>query len=259
MEPCAETYRFFTCRIENRVAQIVYDRPPVNAMNAEAYGEMAKIFSEVSNKKGVRCVILRTKGKGFIGGNDVDEIAAHTKENHSAYQEIVGSAVMAVKNCKLPVIAMVQGYAIGSGMLIALACDLVIAGEKAWFMLPEVSLGIIAGMSFAMNDLPEKVIHYMCLTGNRVSAEELKGQGAVNLVTGAEELEQKTLEIAEKIAGQPPETVRSYKECVKKEYNHRSEEFFQMETAYTHEILETEEKKECLQAFYEKREAVFPD
>ncbi len=252
-------YKFFTCKIENRIAQVIYERPPVNAMNGEAYGEMAKVFEEISNEKGVRCVVLRTKGKGFIGGNDVDEIAAHTRENHSAYQEVVGAAVMAVKNCKIPVIAMVQGYAIGSGMLIALACDLVVAGEKAWFALPEISLGIVAGMSFAMNDLPEKLVHYMCLTGNRVSAKELWNHGAVNLVTNAEELEQKTLEIAGKVAGQPPRTVKSYKECVKKEYNRRSEEFFRMETAYTRKLLETDEKKECLQAFYEKRTAVFPD
>ncbi|MDO4322510.1 MAG: enoyl-CoA hydratase/isomerase family protein [Lachnospiraceae bacterium] len=250
---------YFRTETKNGIARIVFERPPVNAMNAEAYREMARIFDETGRQKETRCIILETVGKGFIGGNDVDEIAAHTRENHSEYQEIVGSAVMAIRNCSVPVIARVQGYAIGSGMLIALACDLVIANERAWFSLPEVSLGVIAGSSFAMNDLPEKVLYNICLTGDRIYADELYRYGAVTQVCPLGDLDRRVQQAAEKIRRQPPKAVKLFKECTRRCYDHRSEDLFRMETTYTDELLGTPEREECMRAFYEKREAVFED
>ncbi len=252
-------YKYFTCETEGKIAWITYSKPPINAMNAEAYQEMAEVFRENGKRKDIRCIILKAEGKGFIGGNDINEIAGHTKKNHAEYQAIVGSAIAAIQACELPVIAMVKGYAIGSGMLVALACDIVFADETAWFSLPEVQFGIIAGMSFAMNDIPKKLVYYMCLTGEKVRAEQFLQYGAVNVVTKPEELREKTLCAAEKIAGQPPKTVRLFKQCTGMWYDNRSVEKFNMETVFTHEILETEEKAECIKAFFEKRPAVFGD
>lgn len=252
-------YQFFSIEIKDKVAWITYSKPPINAMNAQAYREMADVFENTGKRKDIRCIVLKTKGKGFIGGNDINEIAEHTKQNHAEYQKTVGSAIIALQNSEVPVIAMVHGYAIGSGMLIALACDMVYADDTAWFTLPEVKLGIIAGMSFAMSDIPKKVLYHMCLTGEKVTAEEMLRYGAVNVVTIPEKLESKTAQAAAAIAAQPPHTVRVFKQCTRLWYDNRAADKFDMETIFTHEILETEEKEECIKAFFEKRPAVFSD
>ena len=250
---------YFRSEIRDGIAEIIYHQPPVNAFNGEAYKEMAAVFHETGTKKGVRCIIFRTEGKGFIGGNDVNEIAGHTRENHSGYQDLVGGAVMAVYNCPVPVIARVQGYAIGAGMVAALACDLVVASRNAWFSLPEVSLDIVAGSSFVMMDIPRKLLYHMCLTGERVYAQQLCEQGAVNRVTDPEELDRVTMQIAEKVAAMPPKAVKLFKECTKRIYGYHPDEFFRLETVYTDELLGTREREECMKAFFEKRKPVYED
>ena len=252
-------YKYFTVEVKDKTAWITYNKPPINAMNADAYREMAALFGNMGENKKIRCIVLKSAGKGFIGGNDINEIAGHTKQNHAEYQKIVGSAITAIESCDIPIIAMVHGYAIGSGMLVAMACDIVYADDTAWFTLPEVKLGIIAGMSFAMNDIPKKVLYHMCLTGGKVTAEQMLQYGAVNVVTIPEELEERTARAAEQIPSQPPHTVRVFKQCTRMWYNNRSAEKFDMETIFTHEILETKEKEECVKAFFEKRPAVFSD
>ncbi len=252
-------YKYFSIEVKEKTAWITYSKPPINAMNAEAYTEMADVFNRMSGRKDIRCIVLKSQGKGFIGGNDINEIAGHTKQNHAEYQNTVGSAIVALQNCDIPVIAMVHGYAIGSGMLIALACDMVYADDTAWFTLPEVKLGIVAGMGFAMSDIPKKVLYNMCLTGEKVTAEQLLQYGAVNVVTVPEQLENSTAQAAAQIVSQPPHTVRVFKQCTRLWYDNRAVEKFNVETIFTHEILETEEKEECIKAFFEKRPAVFGD
>lgn len=251
-------YQYFQSEISDHIATVTFHHDPVNAMNAAAYLELAQIFQEVGAQRDVRCVIFRSIGKGFVGGNDIKEIAAHNRENHAAYQEVVGKGVCAIQDCAVPVIAAVQGYAIGVGLILAIVCDLVVASEKAWFNLPEISLGITAGTSFVMTALPEKLVKYLCLTGDRLSAKEMQAYGAVNFVVPPEELMQKASELAKKVAAQPPQTVRDYKLWSKQCYNHQSAEKFQIETVYTGRLLETAEKEECIKAFFEKRTAQFP-
>lgn len=252
-------YQYFQVEVADHIATITYQNAPVNAMNADAYREMAEVFYDVGARKDVRCAVFRTEGKGFIGGNDVTEIAKHNRDNHAAYQDLVGRGVCAIQDCAVPVIAAVQGYAIGVGLIMAIVCDLVVASEKAWFNLPEISLGITAGTSFAMTALPEKLVKYLCLTGERLSAKQMMDYGAVNFVVSPEELLERAMELARKIAAQPPRTVRDYKTWSQKCYNHQSAEKFELETVYTGRLLETEEKAECMKAFFEKRPAKFED
>lgn len=250
-------YRYFKSDVTDHIATITYSNPPVNAMNAAAYLEMEAVFQEIGSRSDVRCVVFRSDGKGFIGGNDTDEIAGHNRENHAAYQDIVGRGVCAIANCPVPVIAAVQGYTIGVGTIMAIVCDLVVAGERAWFNLPEISFGIIAGASFCKDALPEKLVNYLLLTGNRLTGQQMLNYGAINFVVPQEEVMDKTMELAKTIAAQPPKTVRLYKKWVKKCYNHQAASQFEMETIYTGLMLETAEKEECVNAFREKRPAKF--
>lgn len=249
--------KYVSIEVSDHIAVITFDHAPVNAMNIQAYTEVTSAFEEVGKNRDVRCVIFRTEGKGFIGGNDIDEIVGHSRENHSDYQATVGRCGSSILNCPVPVIGAVQGYTIGVGVVLAMVCDLVVCSEKAWFKLPEISLGMVAGTSFVMRALPEKLVKYLCLTGNRLSATEMMGYGAVNLVVKPEDLMDKTMELAKQIAAQPPRTVRVFKDWYRKCDAAQSEKYFDLETVYTGLLLETPERIECLTAFQEKRPAKF--
>lgn len=250
-------HEFVSLAVSDHIATITFNHPPVNAMNVQAYNEMSEAFESVSKNPDVRCVVLRAEGKGFIGGNDIGEIDGHRRDNHAAYQAIVGRCGSAVLNCPVPVIGAVQGYAIGVGVVLALACDLVVCSTKAWFKLPEVSLGMVAGTSFVMRALPEKLVKYMCLTGRRLTAADLKAYGAVNEVVEPDELMKTVTELANEIAVQPPRTVRAFMDWYRKCDGHQTERNFDLETVYTGLLLETDERRECLKAFHEKRPASF--
>lgn len=249
--------KYVKVEVSDHIAVITFDHAPVNAMNIQAYTEVADAFEEAGKRSDVRCVIFRSEGKGFIGGNDIDEIVGHSRENHGAYQAVVGRCGSAILNCPVPVIGVVQGYAIGVGVVLAMVCDLVVCSEKAWFKLPEISLGMVAGTSFVMRALPEKLVKYLCLTGNRLTAREMMGYGAVNLVVEPEVLMDKAMEMAKQVAAQPPKTVRAFKDWYRKCDDRQSEKYFDLETVYTGLLLETPERIECLAAFNEKRPAKF--
>lgn len=246
-------YTYIRREIKDQIAVITYSNGKVNAIGAQGYKEIAHAFQEINGRNDVRVVIFKTQGKGFLGGNDVADIRDHNRENHPAYQKLVGDAVMSIINCKVPVIGMIQGYAIGVGTVITAAFDVAVASENAWFNMPELSLGVVAGASFAMTMLPEKVVRYMCFTGEKLSAYEMYEYGAVNFVVPLEELEKKVFAIAEKIKEQPPFATSLFKECMNMHYNHQSDKKFQLETAYTGRLFGTEEKIESAAAFFEKR------
>lgn len=250
-------WKYVSLTVSDHIATITLNHQPVNAMNLQVYTELAEAFDAAGSDRDVRCVVFRSVGKGFIGGNDIDEIVGHTRENHGAYQAVVGRCGAAILNCPVPVVSAVQGYAIGVGVVLAVACDLVVCSERAWFKLPEITLGMVAGTSFVMRALPEKLVKYMCLTGNRLGAKEMMSYGAVNDVVAPEALDQRVQELAEQIAAQPPKTVRAFKDWYRKCDTQQTVRNFELETVYTGLLLETPERLECQNAFAEKRPAKF--
>lgn len=252
-----EQYRFVKISEIDKTATVTFSKPPVNALNQEVYLEITDAFNKLNQRDDIRVVILCSKGKGFLGGNDINEIRSHTKINHPEYQKIITDCMVSILECKHPVIGAIQGYSIGAGMVVAVACDLVVASDDAWFNVPEISLGVIAGASFLMAALPEKVVRYLCYTGAHISAPEMLNLGAVNFVVSREQLMAKANEIAGKIVSQPPTAVTYFKEVMNMHYNHQFDKKFLLETAYTGRILGTPEKQECIDAFFEKRKPVF--
>lgn len=249
--------QFTTVETQGRIAKVTFCNPPVNATNEAAYRELTEVFRELSARDDISVVIFCSKGKGFMGGNDVGEIRGHTKAQHPKYQKVLSDCMVAVMQCRHPVICAVQGYAIGAGLVFAAASDLVVASDDAWFNLPELTLGIVAGASFAMTVLPEKVVKYLCFTGNRLTAREMQQYGAVNYVVPRDSLMEKAGEIAGRITEMPPTALTYFKEAVGMLYNHQCDVKFQLETAYTGRVLETPEKEEAVNAFFEKRKAKY--
>jgi enoyl-CoA hydratase len=252
-----QQYKYLKISENNKIATVTISKPPVNALNQESYLEITDAFNTLNQRDDVQVVIFCSEGKGFLGGNDISEIRSHTKKNHPQYQKIIADCMTSILECKHPVIAAVQGYSIGAGLVVASSCDMVVASEDAWFNVPELSLGVIAGASFLMAFLPEKVVRYLCYTGAHISAKEMLDLGAINFVVPREQLLAKAYEIAEKIAAQPPTALTYFKEVMNLHYNHQFANKFLLETAYTGRILDTPEKQECVNAFFEKRKPVF--
>jgi len=252
-----QQYKYLAVSEIDKIATVTFSKPPVNALNLESYLEITDAFKSLNQRDDIQAVIFCSEGKGFLGGNDIDEIRSHTKKTHPRYQKIISDCMVSILECKHPVIGAVQGYSIGAGMVVAISCDLVVASDDAWFNVPELSLGVIAGASFLMAALPEKIVRYLCYSGAHISAAEMLNFGAINFVVPREQLIVKVNEIAGKIASQPPASLTYFKEVMNIHFNHQFEKKFLLETAYTGRILETAEKQECLDAFFEKRKPFF--
>jgi enoyl-CoA hydratase len=251
-------------RIETQdgVAIITIDRPKVlNALNAQTVGEIGEAFEQVRNDDAVRAVILTGGGeKAFVAGADIGELAKMTPITGKATAER-GQAVFAkIERFPKPVIAAINGFALGGGCELALACHIRIASEKAQIGLPEVTLGIIPGYGGTQRMarlLGKGKALELILTGDRIPAAEAERIGLVNRVVAPEELMNAAMELAKKIASRGPLAVRASIEAVMSGSEMPIEEGFFLEATLFGLLASSDDMKEGMNAFLEKRAANF--
>jgi enoyl-CoA hydratase len=251
-------------RIETRdgVAIITVDRPKVlNALNAQTVGEIGEAFEQARNDEAVKAVILTGGGeKAFVAGADIAELAKMTPITGKATAER-GQAVFAkIERFPKPVIAAINGFALGGGCELALACHIRLASEKAQIGLPEVTLGIIPGYGGTQRMarlLGKGKALELILTGDRIPAAEAERIGLVNKVVAPEELMNVAMEMAKKIASRGPLAVRAAIEAVMSGSEMPIEEGFFLEATLFGLLASTEDMKEGMGAFLEKRAADF--
>ena len=243
--------------VENGIAVVCYYNPPVNAINSEVYDAFTDLFHRLDARDDINVVVLKTKGKGFMAGNDIKDLKTHTPKSHAAYQQKLIDAFESIVQCRYPVIGEVQGYALGAGFVFAACCDMVIASDDAYFALPEISLCVISGVGYALKMLPECAARYICMTGLPLKADEMLNFGAINKVVGRDCLEEETMKIAERIASLPPHAVTYMKELMNQHCNHEHRRKFKLEDAYTGRLFGLSEKEEAVNAFLEKRQPVY--
>jgi len=251
-------------RIETQdgVAIITIDRPKVlNALNAQTVGEIGEAFEQVRNDDAVRAVILTGGGeKAFVAGADIGELAKMTPITGKATAER-GQAVFAkIERFPKPVIAAINGFALGGGCELALACHIRIASEKAQIGLPEVTLGIIPGYGgtqrLARLVGKGKALEIIC-TADRVGAADAEKIGLVNKVVPADQLMTAAEEMARKMASRGPVAVRCAIEAVMSGSEMPFEEGQFLEATLFGLLCATEDMKEGMTAFLEKRTANF--
>ena len=251
-------------RIETRegVAIITVDRPKVlNALNAQTVGEIGEAFEQARNDENVKAVILTGGGeKAFVAGADIGELAKMTPITGKATAER-GQAVFAkIERFPKPVIAAINGFALGGGCELALACHIRIASEKAQIGLPEVTLGIIPGYGGTQRMarlLGKGKALELILTGDRIPAAEAERIGLVNKVVAPEELMNVAMELAKKIASRGPLAVRAAIEAVMSGSEMPLDEGFFLEATLFGLLASTDDMKEGMGAFLEKRTADF--
>lgn len=246
-----------TFTVEEHIAIVTLNRPPINALVKDTYLEIQQVFSSLDSIPEVRVAILRAETRFFCPGNEVHEfLGLNTAEDARAYAQIVSDSIASIYNCGVPVIAAVHGHAIGAGMAIAACADVLITSEEAQFSIPEIRVGVIGASGFLALLVPEKVVRYMSLTGNPISAQEVKAYGGAHQVVPTTDVLSTAMEVAQDMCQRGPTALRYFKEAMNINQNARLVEKYATEASYTERYVGTPECNEAVAAFVEKRPPV---
>ena len=245
----------------NRIGIITVNRPEqLNSMNAETRSEMADSFEKMDNDPKIAVVILTgSPGKAFIAGADIKEFAEMKLENSEEMKED-WRVTKVISGMKKPVIAMIDGFCLGGGLEIAMSCDLRISSNRSKLGQPEINIGIIpgAGGNQRLTRLVgEGRAMELILTGRMINAEEALQYGILNFIFTPEELEEKTMELANTIASKSSYAVERAKRSVKAVAEMSLEKGLKYEQDLFIECFKSEDGKEGIKAFIEKRKADF--
>ncbi len=257
----SSSYETILVERRNRVAVITINRPEKrNALNIQTRTEGAAVLDELRTDDSVRVVIITGAGdKAFIAGADIGEFADRTTLTQREVM-LERSLFNAIDSFPKPVIAMVNGYCLGGGCELALACDLRVASERASFGQPEINLGIIpggGGTQRLTRLVGEGKAMEMILTGEIIDAHSAFSIGLVNQVVPPDQLETKTMEIANRIAEKSPIALRLAKEAIKLASRSNLDEGLRREVDLFALCFSSEDKNEGVKAFLEKRKPEF--
>ncbi|MGL5513997.1 MAG: short-chain-enoyl-CoA hydratase [Sporomusa sp.] len=255
-------YENLLFEVENGIGIVTINRPKaLNALNAATIYELDRIFTELANDPTVKVVVLTGGGeKSFVAGADITEMQAMSAIEGRNWAKLAQAVFNKIENLSQPVIAAVNGYALGGGCEIAMACDIRIAADKAKFGQPEVSLGIPPG--FGGTQRLARLIgkgraKEMLFTGDMIDAAEAYRIGLVNKVATSEELMNTAKAMAQKIMSRAPVAVQVCKAAV----NEGLDTDLDSAIAYEAEVFglcfSTADQKEGMTAFVEKRKACF--
>jgi enoyl-CoA hydratase/carnithine racemase len=257
-------FEFQNIRFEkkNQIAYITIDRPKVlNALNMQTMGELRDVFTQIKDDAEIRVAILTGAGeKAFVAGADINELQKNNAVQAKAYTHRGQAVLEVIENLGKPVIACINGFALGGGCELALACTMRLASENAKLGQPEVKLGIIGGYGGTQR-LPRLIgkglALQMLLTGEMISAQEAYRIGLVNEVVPQAQLISRAEEIARKIIANGPLAIQYTLEAVNKGMEMPLSEGLFLEATLFSVACATEDMKEGTTAFLEKRPAVF--
>jgi len=255
-------YENITLETRNKIAFITINRPKVlNALNMQTMEELRQAFTQLKGDKEVRVVILTGAGeKSFVAGADINELQKNNPVEAKEYTHRGQAVLDLIENLGKPVIACINGFALGGGCELAMACTMRLASENAKLGQPEVKLGIIPGYGGTQR-LPrlvgKGVAAQLLLTGDMISAQEAHRIGLVNEVLGAAELIPRAEAIAQAIIKNAPLAIQYCLEAVNHGMEMTQQEGLFLEATLFSVCCATEDKKEGTTAFLEKRAANF--
>jgi enoyl-CoA hydratase len=241
------------------VATVTLNRPPVNALGKEIRLELIETFDALGDREDVRAVILTGRGKIFCAGADIKEkqTIGDAPGAYAGVNRIIREAFYCIMECRKPVIAAVNGAALGAGFCMAACCDILFAAEHAVFGMPEIDVGLAGGFGFLRRVLPQSKVRRLLLTGERIPASELYRLGVLEACVPVEELLPAAMEVATRIAAKSPVAVGMLKESFGTVENLSLRDGYRLEQNATVALSKTADAREAQQAFVEKRKARF--
>lgn len=248
--------------IKEPIATLTIDRPKaLNALNAQVVQELYEALKFIETSKNLRALIITGAGeKSFVAGADIKEMQNLTSNEALKLSQTGQDVFNKIENLPIPVIAAVNGFALGGGFELALACDFIVASKNAKFGLPEVTLGLIPG--YGGTQRLERVVginnaRYITFTGDMFDAETLLKMGAVTMVEEASELMQKAESIALILAKRGPLAIASAKKAILSKEAQDFTNGLKTEAQNFANIFNTLDKNEGITAFIEKRKPEF--
>lgn len=247
---------------EDAVAVVTLRRPPVNALNFALLDELSRVLRELDDDRDVRAVILTGSGdKAFAAGADIGELAGLGSPGEAKAASQRGQALTCqIERMRLPVIAAINGFALGGGCELAMGCDIRIASESAKLGQPEVNLGIIPGYGGSQRTLRlcgRGMATYLCLTGEMIDAHEAHTVGLVERVVPAAELMNEARRVAALIASKAPLAIAACKRAIDRGADLSLDEALAFEASEFGALIATADFKEGTAAFLEKRKPAF--
>ncbi len=254
--------QYLTCDIENKIALVTINRPDkLNALNATVKKEMRDLFEELKTNDDVYVVILTGAGeKSFVAGTDIGELIELDEQSGKEFAKGGRDIFTLIENLGKPVIGAINGFALGGGCELALACTLRIASDTARFGQPEVNLGIIPGYGGTQRLarlVGKGIAHEMILTGNHIDANEAYRIGLVNKVVPQAQLIEEAKSIAATIAKKGQIAIRFALKAVNMTDETNLTEGLELEASLFGKCAATEDSKEGAKAFLEKRKPEF--
>ncbi len=252
--------QYIKTQIENSIQTISISSPKtLNALNNTILEELEASIDNID--KDVRVLIITGEGeKSFVAGADISEMSALNEDEGYEFGNKGARVFKKIEDLRIPVIAAVNGFALGGGCELAMACDIRIASENALFGQPEVKLGILPGFSGSVR-LPRLIgqglAKELIYTGRTMRADEALRCGLVNHLTTIEELMPRCIKLAEMMVANAPIAVGYAKESINKGYDLDATEAIELESRLFGKCFATEDQKEGMAAFIEKRKAEF--
>ena len=248
--------------IEDHIAKVTLNRPDaLNALNDQLMRELAQAMAAAQTEHKVRCIVLTGSEKAFAAGADI----AMMKDKSYVEvftEDLFGPETDEITRVRKPIIAAVSGYALGGGCELAMMCDFIIASETAKFGQPEVNLGVMAGIGGTQRltrAVGKAKAMDMNLTGRFMDAAEAERSGLVSRVVPPKKLMEEAMGAAHKIAEKSMISTMAIKEAVNKSFEVPLREGLLFERRVFHSLFATEDQKEGMSAFLEKRQAQFRD
>lgn len=244
--------------ITDKIAAVTMNFPPVNALTTQNYADLGDAFARLSEDASINCVVLRSAcGKAFCAGKDLKEFLETRIEDDPTIAKVVRKTFSDIRNCPIPVIAAVNGVALGAGSVIAACCDIRIASSRAKFALPEINVGRCGGGAHLGALIPRGALRRMFFTGTPIDAVEAYRIGLVDEVVDDGKLDEAVLELARVIAAKSPLGLRYGKKALGEIENLTVEEGYPIEQGYSTKLMATEDAREATRAVVEKRTPVF--
>ena len=239
---------------QGKVLTVTLDSPPVNALTMARYQMLTDTFNEIGKRTDVHCVVFTGRGtRAFCAGLDLNEFLAAPADKDHERAAIVRETFKAIRLCAIPVIAAVNGPALGAGNVLAAVSDIRIASEKATFGMPEINVGRCGGAAHMMRLVPQGLLRMMYFTGEPISAWEAHRIGMVEQVVSAKRLMPAAMELAQTIAAKSPIGLRMAKQAINEVEWLQVEKGYEIEQQYSSKLLRTEDAKEATRAAIERR------
>lgn len=244
--------------VSDHIALVTLNRPPVNAINWEMRNRIIEIFDSINDRDDIRVAVLTAHGKIFCAGADLkqrpDPADPGAYWRHNRLTRETGNAI---KECFKPVIAAVNGAALGAGFGLMAVCDIMFAAEEAVFGMPEIDVGLAGGGAMLHELLGRSKMRRLFFTGQRVPAAELYRLGVIEAALPADRLLPEAMKVAAEIAGKSPVGMKYAKTSANMVELMPPRDAYRFEQNFTYELAKTDDAKEARAATLEKRKPVF--